>query len=79
MEEIEAGAAIHLPLDQFELGDLTLGLSVRPWLGKGRRHRGQVGSDAFPERGQQAGACFCEPAWQRADVARHVDRITRLG
>ena len=60
-EEIEASSAIHLPLDQLELGDLTFVLSVRPWLGQGRLHRSLIGSDALPERGQQAVADFRPP------------------
>src|SRR3954467_12418023 len=35
-EQVEAGATIHLPLDQLEPGDLPLGLAAAP----GRRERG---------------------------------------
>lgn len=29
-EQIQLSAAVHLPLDEFELGDLALSLTVRP-------------------------------------------------
>src|SRR5689334_23239239 len=29
-EQVEAGAAVHLPLEQLEAGDLTLGLAAAP-------------------------------------------------
>src|SRR3954470_24922977 len=41
-EQVEAGAAVHLPLQQLEAGDLTLGLAVAPGRGERGADRGAV-------------------------------------
>src|SRR3954471_14027775 len=41
-EQVEAGAAVHLPLQQLEAGDLTLGLAVAPGRGERGADRGSV-------------------------------------
>src|SRR3954466_15857952 len=43
-EQVEAGATVHLPLDQLEPGDLALGLAAAPR----RRERGPGRSPAPP-------------------------------
>ncbi len=34
-EQVELGAAVHLPFDEFELGDLTFSLAIGPGLDHG--------------------------------------------
>ena len=63
-EEIEAGATIHLPLHELELGDLALGLAIRPRLGEGGFHRSEVCLDAFAKRAQQTAFCIGQPAFR---------------
>src|SRR4051812_33301601 len=53
-QQVELGAPVHLPLDQLELGDLALGLAVRPGLHDRRGDGVLVGTDAGGERGQRA-------------------------
>ena len=45
-EKIEVGTPVHLALHELELRDLSLGLTVRPWLREGRRDCGIVGRKA---------------------------------
>ncbi len=57
-EEIKPSAAIHLAFDKLQLGDLTLGLSVRPRLGQGGSHRVHVGFDAFANEASRLSPVF---------------------
>jgi hypothetical protein len=41
-KQVEAGAAVHLPLQQLEAGDLALGLAVAPGRGERGADRGAV-------------------------------------
>src|SRR5687767_12898091 len=41
-EQVEAGAAVHLPLQQLEAGDLALSLAVAPGRGQRGANRGTV-------------------------------------
>jgi hypothetical protein len=45
LKQVELGASVHLTLDQLELGDLALGLSVGP----GRRDRCVDGSPVLDD------------------------------
>jgi hypothetical protein len=49
-EQVEFGATVHLPFDEFEPGDLAFGLPVGPGLGHRRGDRLLIGDDAFAER-----------------------------
>jgi hypothetical protein len=42
LEQINLGAAVHLALDEFELGDLAFGLAIRPRRGNGVADCGDV-------------------------------------
>jgi hypothetical protein len=68
LKQVELGASVHLTLDQLELGDLALGLSVGPR----RRDRGIDGSlvldDAVGKRRDKACACSFQP-WVKIYVS----------
>jgi len=49
LKEIELSSAVHLALDEFELGDLPLGLAVGPVRGDGCNHGGPIFDDAIGE------------------------------
>jgi hypothetical protein len=66
-------AAIHLPLDQLELGDLAFGLAVRPGFGDG----GPYGRDFFggaPTRRRRlsTAAGIAPPMLRRGVLPRHA-------
>jgi hypothetical protein len=60
-EEIEVGTAVHLPLQQLQFGNLSLGLAVGPRLGDGRGHGVAIGRNSFGEGGEQADRRVSEP------------------
>src|SRR5580704_8998270 len=48
-EQVQPGAAVHLPFDELELCDLTFGLAVGPRLGHGCGDGAAIGDDALAE------------------------------
>jgi hypothetical protein len=48
-DEIELCPAVHLPLDERELGDVTLGLSVGPWQRQSRPNSRLIVAEATGE------------------------------
>lgn len=60
-EKVELCTAVHLSLDELELGDLTFGLTVRPWFGQGGFDRFAVRGDAGRERGELALSSRADP------------------
>jgi hypothetical protein len=58
------GSFIYLPLDQFELRVLPLGLIVRPWFDQRRLHRRMVLSNTGCKSGHQARLCIRQPLIQ---------------
>ena len=61
MKEIDLCSAVHLSLDELELGDLAFGLAVRPRLDQGSMDRGDVFGDPRSEGADQAVACGGNP------------------
>lgn len=53
---MRAGATIDLALDQLQLGDLAVRLTIRPGFGQGGPDSSAIGADPLPERGEQIGA-----------------------
>ena len=49
LKEVELSAAIHLPLDELESGNLALGVSIRPWGIDGGANSGFVFADTAGE------------------------------
>ena len=60
-EKVELCAAVHLSLDELELGDLPFGLTVRPGFGECGLDRVVVGGDAGRERGDMALSSGIDP------------------
>src|SRR4051812_13539314 len=52
LQEVELSTPIHLSLDQFQPGDLTFGLTVRPRRGDGGADRSLIVEDATSEGGK---------------------------
>ena len=48
-EQVELGAAVHLPFDELELGDLAFSLAIGPGLGHGSSDGAAIGNDALAE------------------------------
>jgi DNA replication protein DnaC len=78
LKQVELGASVHLTLDQLELGDLALGLSVGPR----RRDRGVDGSlvldDTVGKRRDEACACSFQP-WVKIYVSLLADHRMESG
>jgi hypothetical protein len=78
LKQVELGASVHLTLDQFELGDLALGLSVGPR----RRDRGVDGSlvleDTVGKRRDEACTCSLQP-WFKIYVSLLADHRMESG
>jgi hypothetical protein len=64
LKEVNLCSAVHLPLDQFELGDLAFCLAVRPRLDQASMD----GGDARGEGGDQALACAAIQGTRSASV-----------
>jgi hypothetical protein len=68
-EQVQLGAAVHLPFDEFELGDLTFGFAVGPGLGHGCGDRAAIGDDACAERRQDTTRGIGDPGGQTGRIA----------
>jgi len=54
LKKINLRSAVHLPLDEFDFGDVAFGLTVGPRLDQRSVDRGDVFGDAYDEGGDQA-------------------------
>ena len=66
-EQIQAGSAVHLTLEQFEAIDLPLSLPAAPWQCECRPNCSAILLQAGSKRlncGDTAGTCFGEPSLQ---------------
>jgi hypothetical protein len=64
LKQIEFTAAVHLPSDELDAGDLPLGLSVGPGQYDCRANRRFIVRYSAGEWGDKAGASALDPGWQ---------------
>lgn len=67
LEQINLSAAVHLPLDEFELGDLAFGLAIRPRRDNGVADCGDVLFYPVCKRADKACLCALESSVQFCD------------
>lgn len=78
-EQVEAGAAIHLPFDQFQAVDVSFDSSIAPGQAQGREHGVAVARQMLGEVGQRRldrGFEPCRPCIAVA-AAHHAKELTR--
>ena len=68
-EQVEAGSAIHLALDELEPVDLAFDVALTPWQSEGLAHGIDVPFEACGEALQGGTSCGFKPCWQRLQAA----------